>query len=184
VENFPHPGAAQLRQVVDLLSFLSKCCANRARDASNSYNSRAKSPVDSARPAHAVAVVRGWLPALLEEVAGNHPLAWTVVPVTSSWQFPAASVKPRHPERIWWGHDRYCAADDLAGGNGTIRTPHPSELFGEDWLAWPEERARSGRPAAAIINPCTAMRSVNPLMNGRRSVSNGDSRAVSTSTRA
>ena len=25
---------------------------------------------------------------------------------------------------------------DLACGNGTIRTPHPCELFGDDWLEW------------------------------------------------
>ena len=43
---------------------------------------------------------------------------------------------PKHPERICWGCDRYCAADELACGNGTIRTPHPVELFGDDWLEW------------------------------------------------
>ena len=40
---------------------------------------------------------------------------------------------PKHPERICWGCDRYCPADDLSCGNGTIRTPHPIELLGEDW---------------------------------------------------
>lgn len=40
---------------------------------------------------------------------------------------------PVHPERICWGCDRYCPANDLACGNGTIRTQHPIELFGEDW---------------------------------------------------
>ena len=44
-----------------------------------------------------------------------------------------ALLNPKHPERICWGCDRYCAADDLVCGNGTIRTPHPCELFGEDW---------------------------------------------------
>jgi hypothetical protein len=43
---------------------------------------------------------------------------------------------PQHPERICWGCDKYCSADDLRCGNGTIRTPHPVELFGEDWLEW------------------------------------------------
>jgi hypothetical protein len=47
-------------------------------------------------------------------------------------------LRPAHPERICWGCDKYCAADDLACGNGTIRTPHPCELFGEDWLDWCE----------------------------------------------
>ena len=43
-------------------------------------------------------------------------------------------LHPTAPERICWGYDKYCPADDLACGNGTIRTPHPVELFGEDWL--------------------------------------------------
>jgi hypothetical protein len=42
--------------------------------------------------------------------------------------------RPANPERICWGCDKYCPADDLACGNGTIRTPHPCELFGDDWL--------------------------------------------------
>lgn len=40
---------------------------------------------------------------------------------------------PPHPERICWGCSRYCAADELGCAGGTIRTPHPIELFGEDW---------------------------------------------------
>jgi hypothetical protein len=49
-------------------------------------------------------------------------------------KFPA---NPKNPERICWGCDRYCPADDLACGNGADRTAHPSELFGSDWQAWP-----------------------------------------------
>lgn len=45
-------------------------------------------------------------------------------------------ILPLHPERVCWGCDRYCAADALICGNGTVRTPHPSELFGEDWTSW------------------------------------------------
>ena len=48
----------------------------------------------------------------------------------------APPLHPRHPERTCWGCDRYCPAGDLACGNGTIRTPHPVELFGDDWLEW------------------------------------------------
>ena len=51
-----------------------------------------------------------------------------------------APLNPRHPERICWGCDRYCPADDLACGNGTIRAMHPSELFGQDWCEWLEAR--------------------------------------------
>lgn len=43
---------------------------------------------------------------------------------------------PVHPERVCWGCDKYCPMSDLACGNGTIRTPHPIELFGDDWLEW------------------------------------------------
>jgi hypothetical protein len=45
-------------------------------------------------------------------------------------------IKPANPERICWGCDRYCPADSLACGNGTVATLHPSELFGEDWMEW------------------------------------------------
>ena len=40
---------------------------------------------------------------------------------------------PKHPERVCWGCAKLCRADDLACGNGTVRTPHPSELFGDDY---------------------------------------------------
>jgi hypothetical protein len=41
--------------------------------------------------------------------------------------------------------------DDLGCANGTIRTPHPIELFGEDWMEWFEQKdeLESGRPAGA-----------------------------------
>lgn len=42
-------------------------------------------------------------------------------------------LQPKHPDRICWGCDRYCAKDDLACGNGSERTMHPMEMFGEDW---------------------------------------------------
>lgn len=48
-------------------------------------------------------------------------------------------LNPQHPERICWGCDKYCPADSLACGNGTIRTQHPAELFGADWLEWANE---------------------------------------------
>ncbi len=43
---------------------------------------------------------------------------------------------PKHPERNCWGCDQYCAAGAMKCGNGSERTQHPVELFGEDWLAW------------------------------------------------
>jgi hypothetical protein len=42
-------------------------------------------------------------------------------------------IRPAHPERICWGCDRYCAADDLRCGNGKERAQHPVETFGPDW---------------------------------------------------
>ncbi|WP_291587350.1 DUF3079 domain-containing protein [Comamonas sp. UBA7528] len=49
-------------------------------------------------------------------------------------KFPS---NPPHPERLCWGCDLYCPATDLRCGNGSDRTPHPSELWGEDWDASP-----------------------------------------------
>ncbi|MDH0199312.1 DUF3079 domain-containing protein [Comamonas aquatica] len=45
-------------------------------------------------------------------------------------KFPIA---PAHPERLCWGCDLYCPADDLRCGNGSDRTPHPCEFWGDDW---------------------------------------------------
>lgn len=50
-------------------------------------------------------------------------------------------LHPRHPERVCWGCERFCPADQLVCGNGTVRTMHPVELFGEDWAEWSRERA-------------------------------------------
>jgi hypothetical protein len=50
--------------------------------------------------------------------------------------------RPAHPERICWGCPLHCAADALGCGNGTIRTPHPVELFGDDWVEWIDARAQ------------------------------------------
>jgi len=49
---------------------------------------------------------------------------------------PKIALNPKHPERICWGCDKLCPANDLRCGNGTIRTQHPAELFGEDWMEW------------------------------------------------
>ena len=60
-------------------------------------------------------------------------------------KFPNA---PPHPERVCWGCDLYCLAKDMRCGNGSDRTPHPVELFGEDWAQWGlEEGAEPPAPA-------------------------------------
>ncbi|HKW01986.1 MAG TPA: DUF3079 domain-containing protein [Vicinamibacterales bacterium] len=51
-------------------------------------------------------------------------------------------LHPPHPERTCWGCDKFCPAEDLACGNGTIRALHPIELFGEDWVEWLEEKEK------------------------------------------
>lgn len=48
-------------------------------------------------------------------------------------KFPS---NPKNPHRLCWGCDKYCPADALACGNGSERTQHPVELFGEDWETW------------------------------------------------
>ncbi|SFZ73419.1 DUF3079 domain-containing protein [Chitinimonas taiwanensis] len=55
-------------------------------------------------------------------------------------------LHPKHPERICWGCDKYCAADALNCGNGSDRTQHPVELWGEDWFEW--EQATAGTTPA------------------------------------
>ena len=46
---------------------------------------------------------------------------------------PRLPLHPKYPERVCWGCDKFCPAGDLRCGNGTIRAPHPAELFGNDW---------------------------------------------------
>lgn len=57
-------------------------------------------------------------------------------------------INPTHPERICWGCDKYCPVGSLACGNGSERTQHPAELWGEDWQDWgPGAPAASAGPA-------------------------------------
>lgn len=57
-------------------------------------------------------------------------------------------LNPSNPHRICWGCDRYCAADSMACGNGSVRAQHPAELFGDDWHEWGLD-AGNGEPAPA-----------------------------------
>ena len=56
-----------------------------------------------------------------------------------------AALNPKHPERLCWGCDKLCPANDLRCGNGTIRTQHPVELFGDDWIQWELENPARNR---------------------------------------
>ena len=73
----------------------------------------------------------------------SEPTATPTRPGTTKSK-PKLAINPKCPERICWGCDKYCSADDLRCGNGTIRTQHPVELFGEDWREWElKEEGRS-----------------------------------------
>jgi Protein of unknown function (DUF3079) len=41
---------------------------------------------------------------------------------------------PKHPERVCWGCDKCCSANDLRYGNGADQAQQPSEIFDHDWL--------------------------------------------------
>ena len=55
--------------------------------------------------------------------------------------------RPAHPERICWGCERYCAANDLRCGNGKERAQHPIETFGPDWLEFVQSNEEETLPA-------------------------------------
>lgn len=68
-------------------------------------------------------------------------------------------LHPKHPERICWGCDKYCAADALGCGNGSGRTMHPAEMLGDDWymhgdwgLDLPEDTPDPSRAADTQAN--------------------------------
>jgi len=50
-------------------------------------------------------------------------------------------IHPANPERICWGCDQFCATNAMACSNE--RSPHPSELFGDDWLVWGEQQMQA-----------------------------------------
>jgi hypothetical protein len=47
-------------------------------------------------------------------------------------------IHPANPHRICWGCDKYCSVDAMACSNE--RSPHPAELFGDDWLDWGDQQ--------------------------------------------
>jgi len=58
-------------------------------------------------------------------------------------------IRPAHPERTCWGCDAYCAAASMRCGNGSERTQHPVELFGDDWAEWQPPQEGDARRAGA-----------------------------------
>jgi hypothetical protein len=77
-------------------------------------------------------------------VAGARSLSSIQIKEPSMAKIP---LHPKNPDRICWGCDKFCPAESLACGNGTIRTQHPAELFGEDWLDWAERRDAAEEPS-------------------------------------
>jgi hypothetical protein len=60
-------------------------------------------------------------------------------------------IHPARPELLCWGCDKYCAATDMLCGNGSDRTQHPYELFGEGWHDWGSDF--KGPDAAPVMAP-------------------------------
>lgn len=77
-----------------------------------------------------------------------------------SKRFPVA---PAHPERNCWGCDDYCAAGEMRCGNGSVRTPHPAELFGADWHLVGLDAGREPPPGAV---PAASARDARPADEG------------------
>ena len=75
-------------------------------------------------------------------------------------------IHPAHPERICWGCDKYCPADQMACGNGSDRTMHPVESFGEDWAEWGLDAAPP--PATQRPAPATAAAAATAITTTRR----------------
>lgn len=69
-------------------------------------------------------------------------------------------LHPKHPERVCWGCDKYCAADSMMCGNGSSRTLHPAELLGDDWYTVGDWDL--GEPAA----PCSPGAAASPRRPG------------------
>jgi hypothetical protein len=62
-------------------------------------------------------------------------------------------INPPHPERNCWGCDKFCAANSLVCGNGSERTQHPVELFGEDWAQWGLDPVAPATPRVIPVTP-------------------------------
>ena len=71
-------------------------------------------------------------------------------------KFPA---RPGHPERICWGCEHLCPADDMRCGNGTDRAQHPIELWGDDWMS-------AGLDARSTTDTQSPAKSAAPLDDG------------------
>jgi len=78
-----------------------------------------------------------------------------------SKKFP---INPAHPERVCWGCDLFCAAKDMRCGNGSDRTAHPVELFGQGWETWGGSADALIDAAPAAVDPVHACRTDVPTV--------------------
>ena len=79
-------------------------------------------------------------------------------------------IKPLHPERVCWGCDRYCAADSMICGNGSERTQHPIELFGDDWASFGLDPVNGETAASPVPAAKTAAAALSPSCDLRSSI--------------
>jgi len=62
-------------------------------------------------------------------------------------------LHPNHPERICWGCEKLCPANDMRCGNGTERAQHPVELFGDDWYELERENRGPSTQSEPVSEP-------------------------------
>jgi len=91
-------------------------------------------------------------PTRLDWYTGCRPLRYPYERQEESAMKKRFPLHPKHPERVCWGCDSYCATDSMRCGNGSDRTQHPAELLGDDWYAhgdWDLDDTGGGNPPAA-----------------------------------
>ena len=66
-------------------------------------------------------------------VAYTLPVQWGGMAKKSAGPAALLDRDPKHPERVCWGCNLFCPADAMKCGSDVVRTPHPVELFGDDW---------------------------------------------------
>jgi len=62
-------------------------------------------------------------------------------------------LHPKNLKRLCWGCEKLCPADDMRCGSGTIRSPHPCELMGNDWYDWLQKRSTLKRKRPRFQRP-------------------------------
>ncbi len=58
-------------------------------------------------------------------------------------------LHPKHPERVCWGCDKYCPANDLRCGKE--RAAHPIEDYGDAWAGASEPACDRERDRPELV---------------------------------